>query len=141
MTFISKFGWIYLTLILSLPALADLPTSYSSKQIVGKVEKITSLKVWGEPCKVIHLSNASGFDRKASNSLLKILRRSGYEPDRKTLRPRGLAIVLPEKQLLAITEGDWIRVKGYHVSARDNRTLVSQGSSKEVTKINKPKIP
>ena len=138
MNLVPKLCWLFITLGLTLPALADLPTPYSSAQIVGKVERVTKLKVWGKQCMVIQLSNSSGFDRKASKSLFKILRRSGYDPARKTLRSGELAIVLPDKQARAIKKGDWIRVSDYFIAAHDNRTLATGGKSQSVTRIERP---
>ena len=133
-----KLNWLFLFLGLSLPVLADLPTPYSADKIEGKVEMVAKLVVWGKPCTVIHFTGATGFEREAAKSLFGIIRRSGYEPNRKSLRNDEVVLVLPDEQAKTFAPGDWIQVTEYLILAHDNRTLASEGKAKQVTKIDKP---
>jgi len=111
------------------PRAFGLPGIISGDQIEGRVDKIVKMRqpvLLAGACSVVHLTEASGIDRDKANNLLRLFRRTGYEPTRKTLRDHEIIIVLTEAQAAKVRIGARIRITKYSVWIGDEtKTLIN----------------
>ena len=115
--------------MIACPHAFGLPGIIKSDQIEGRVDKIDKMRQavpLAGVCSAVHLTEASGIDRDKANSLLRLFRRSGYEPARKTLRDHEIVIVLPDVQTAKFWIGARIRVTEYSAWIGDeSKTLIN----------------
>ena len=109
------------------PKAQGLLAGFGGDKVEGRVhasEKLrTPLPIAGG-CFVVHLTEASGIDRKQSNTLFRFIRRFGYEPKRKTLADNEIVIVLPEVRASKLRVGDRIIITKYVAGVGEDGRLM-----------------
>ena len=120
------------------PVALGLPWTISGEKIEGVVERIEKPPApFTEGLSVVTLTEASGIDRNHASELFRVIRRSGYQSSRKTLRKNEIVIVLPDEQAKKIGIKSRIRIPDYVAVILDEIKILHTAKAGRIAPVEK----
>ena len=115
-----------------------IPQGYGGAKIEGRVDKIEKAGIRAgfggpPPYSEVHLTEASGTNRKQANAIFKVIRRSGYLATRKTLRKAEIVVIITEEEASKLQVGDRIQLIHYYALTTEHGGFLG-GSAKQIQK-------
>ena len=114
-----------------------LPRTIGGEKIEGRVDKIGRANVVPEGMSVVCLTDASGMERDQASELFRVIRHSGYQPSRKTLRKEEIIIVLTDEQAKEIKIGARIQITDYMAVILEDSKILHTAKVGRITTIAK----
>lgn len=107
--------------LINAPACLALPGSLTIDTVAGEVEKVVDAPKGTAAAGglIVHLRNAEGVERKKAIDAFRTIRKSGYNPERKTLRKNEVVLIVDPDQRDNLKIGGRIRILKYVLLTSD----------------------
>ena len=107
--------------LINAPACLALPGSLTIETVGGEVEKVVDAPKGTAAAGglIVHLQNAEGIERQKAIDVFRAIRKSGYNPERKTLRKNEVVLIVEPDQRENLKIGGLIRISKYVLLTSD----------------------
>ena len=107
--------------LLNGPACFALPGSLTIDTVVGEVVKVVDApkETAAAGGLIVHLQNAEGIEREKAVDVFRAIRKSGYNPEKKTLRKNEVVLIVEPDQRENLKIGGRIRISKYVLLTSD----------------------